>query len=161
MMNTHTQNNLAFTILTQHYAPFIYKPPYYLHKFAVEVYLSPIYAPIGHTWKIYKNNWILWLRRMRVRLELTIQPCIESSYLLASDTPTKWLATQRQAHGGACENCIAFSDCTHSAPSLTFALQNWATMSFIASRTRWWWTILPLLFPLCAPQRGKGAYKWH
>ena len=29
--------------------PSIIKPPYYLHKFAAEVYLSPIYAPIDHT----------------------------------------------------------------------------------------------------------------
>ena len=56
-----------------------------------------------------------------------------------------------------------FSDHSHSAPSFiilwSFALQNWATTSFIASRTRRWQTILPLLFPLCAPQRGKGVYK--
>ena len=32
------------------------------------------------------------LRQMRGRLELTVPPCIESSYLLASDTPTKRLA---------------------------------------------------------------------
>ena len=38
---------------------------------------------------------------MRGRLELTIPPCIESSYLLASDTPTKRLtAMQRQVCGG-------------------------------------------------------------
>ena len=43
-----------YTVLTQHYAPFDYKPPpYYLHKFAAEVYLSPNYAPLGHTWNIY------------------------------------------------------------------------------------------------------------
>ena len=36
------------TILTWHYAPFVYKPsPYYLYEFAAEVYLSPIYAPLG------------------------------------------------------------------------------------------------------------------
>ena len=27
------------------------RPPYYLHKFAVEVYLSPIYTSLVHTWK--------------------------------------------------------------------------------------------------------------
>ena len=38
----------ATTVLTEHYAPFVYKPPpYYLHEFAAEVYLSPIYAPLS------------------------------------------------------------------------------------------------------------------
>ena len=37
------------------------------------------------------------LRRMRGTLEITIPPYVECSYLLASDTPTKWLATQWQA----------------------------------------------------------------
>ena len=32
--------------------PSIISPSHYLHKFAAEVYLSPIYAPFGHTWKI-------------------------------------------------------------------------------------------------------------
>ena len=31
------------TVLTRHYTPF----DYYLHGFAVEVYFSPIYAPLG------------------------------------------------------------------------------------------------------------------
>ena len=44
------ENKLIHTILTQNYAPFVYKlPPYYLHEFAGEVYLhvSPIYASLG------------------------------------------------------------------------------------------------------------------
>ena len=58
---------------------------------------------------------ILRLRQMR-RLELTVRPYIESSYLLASDTPM-W----RQAHSQlvVVQNCMAqFSDRTHSVSSL-------------------------------------------
>ena len=40
---------VMITELTRHYAPFVYKPPppYYLHEFAAEVYLSPIYTPLS------------------------------------------------------------------------------------------------------------------
>ena len=53
----------------------------------------------------------LRLRRTRRRLELTVPPYIECSYLLANDTPTKRLAMQQQARIASwwwCENCIAF-----------------------------------------------------
>ena len=43
------------------------------------------------------NGRTLRLQRMRGRLELTVPPYIECSYLLTSDTPTKRLATRRQA----------------------------------------------------------------
>ena len=39
----------------------------------------------------------LQLRQTRGRLELSVPPYIERSYLLASDTPTKRLATRQQA----------------------------------------------------------------
>ena len=39
----------------------------------------------------------LRLSRMRGRLEVTVQPYVESSYLLASDTPTKRLTSKQQA----------------------------------------------------------------
>ena len=78
--------------------------------------------------------------------------------------PSDWLRDGRLVSSWWwCENCIVFSDCSHSAPSLviswSFALQNWATTSSIASHTGQWQTVLPLLFPSCAPQRGKEAYK--
>ena len=63
--------------------PLIISPPYYLHEFAAEVYLSPIYAspwPHGRT---------LRLGQMRGRLELIIRPYMEYNYLLASNTMTK------------------------------------------------------------------------
>ena len=73
-------------------------PPYYFQKFAVEIYLSPIYAPPSAIHgKFDKNGRTLQLRQTRGRLELTVPPCIESSYLLGSDTPTKQLTTWRQA----------------------------------------------------------------
>ena len=99
----------------------------------------------------------LW--RTRGRLELTVPPYVRS--LATCWPPIHWPSDS--PHGGRlvsswwwCKNFIVFSDRSHSVPSLTiswsFALQNWATTSFIASRTRWWRAIPPLLFPLCAPQ---------
>ena len=70
-----------FTILTQHYAPFVYKsPPYYLHEFAAEVYLPPKFTPplasatLTNERKVRTHHTTLYMK---------------SSYLLASDTPTK------------------------------------------------------------------------
>ena len=43
------------TILTRNYAPFDYKHPpltICINLLQIEVYLSPIYASLGHTWKI-------------------------------------------------------------------------------------------------------------
>ena len=101
------------------------------------------------------------------KVELTVPHYIWSlaTYWPAIHRPSDWL------HGGRliaswwwCKNCIVFSDRSHSVPTLiiswSIAPQNWATTSFFASRMRLWQTILPLLFPSCAPQRGKGAYKW-
>ena len=79
---------------TLHPLPII-SPPYYLHKFAVQVYPSPIYGPLGHGKS--NNGRTLRLRRARGRLKLTVPPYIESSYLLASDTLTKRLAMGWQA----------------------------------------------------------------
>ena len=79
--------------------PLILIPTCYLQKLVVEVYLSPIYAPFDYTWKIYnKNGRTLQLRGMRGKLELTVPLYIESSYLLASNTPMKRLAVQ---HSGS------------------------------------------------------------
>ena len=44
-----------------------------------------------------KNGRTLQLQQMRGRLELTVPPYIESSYLLTSDTPTKQLAMLQHA----------------------------------------------------------------
>ena len=63
----------------------------------------------------------LWLRWTTGRLDLTVPPYIWSlaTYWPAIHQPSDWL------HGGRlvsswwwCENCIAFSDRSHSAPSL-------------------------------------------
>ena len=87
--------------------PLITHPPYYLHKFAAEVYqFTPPSVLHG---KFNKNGRTLRLRRTRGRLELTVPPYIESSYLRGSRlVASRWW----------CKNCIAFSDCTHSASSL-------------------------------------------
>ena len=67
-------------------------PPYFPHEFAADVYLSPIYAhpPASVTptneRKVRTNRTILYMK---------------STYLLASDTPTKGLATWWQAGGVA------------------------------------------------------------
>ena len=55
------------TILTRHYAPF----DYYLHKFAAEVYLSPIYAPLSHTEELCDSD------EGEARLELTVPSYID------------------------------------------------------------------------------------
>ena len=58
---------------------------------------------------------------MRGRLELIVPPYIQSSYLLASDTPTEQLAMWRQARqraGGNVKTASDFSDRTHSVPLL-------------------------------------------
>ena len=113
------------TVLTRHYAPFDYKP---LLTIVAEVYLSPIYVPLDHTYMenliIHnKNGRTLRLRRLRGRLELTVPPYIESRP--AIHRQSDWLRGGRLvASWWWCENCIAFSDRTHAAPSLTFALQN-------------------------------------
>ena len=87
------------TILTRYYAPFA---PYYLYKNLLWRYVYPQFMlPSAIHGKFDKNGRTLRLRQTRGRLELAIPPCIESSYLLASDTPTKRLATWQQARGGA------------------------------------------------------------
>ena len=133
----------------------------------------PLLFPWICCWGIFISNlcppWPLRLQRTRGRLELTVPLYIWSlaTYRPAIHWPSDWLHCGRLVSSWWwCENCIAFSDRSrHSVPSLiiswSFALQNWAATSFIASHTRRWWTILPLLFPSCTPWRGKGAYKYH
>ena len=63
----------------------------------------------------------LQLWRMRGRLELTVPPYIWSlaTYWPAIHRPSDWLRGGRLvASWWLCENCIAFSDCTHCVPSL-------------------------------------------
>ena len=146
------------TILTRHYDPFVYKPP-----------PPPLLFVWICCWGMFISNLCpprpLRLRQMTGRLELTITPYIWSlaTYWPAIHQPSDWLRGGKLVSSWSwCENCIAFSDRSHSAPSiilLSFALQNWATTSFIASHTRRWQTILPLLFPSRAPQWGKRVYK--
>ena len=138
--------------------PSIISPPL-LFVFVAEVYLSPIYAPLDHIYTknliIHNNNGsTLWLQRTRGRLELTVLLCIQSSYLLANDTPTKRLAARRQVVWKLFCIFRPLTLCTF-IDSWSFTLQNWATMSFIASHTRRQNTTIAV--PLWAPQRGKGS----
>ena len=82
-------------------------------KFFAEVFISNLCPPRPNFNK--KERRILQLRQTQ-RLELIVRPYLESSYLLASDTPA-W----RQAHSQlvVVQNCMAqFSDRTHSVSSL-------------------------------------------
>ena len=70
--------------------------------------------------KFDKNGRTLRLRHTRGRLELTIPPCIQSSYLLAGNTPTERLVMRQQAHQQAGGNVktasrflIAHALCLH------------------------------------------------
>ena len=108
------------TILTRHYAPFDYKPSLTI---CINLLRRYIYLQFTHPSAIHgkfnKNGRTLQLWWMRGRLEITIPPWLESSYLLASNTPrpNDWLCSGRLvASWWWCENCIVFSDHTHSAP---------------------------------------------
>ena len=105
------------TILTRHYALFDYNPPLTICINRRYIYFQ--FTPPSAIHK--KNGRTLWLQQTRGRLVLTIPPYMESSYLLASDTLTKWLATPQQVRSYSwwwCKNCIVFSDRTQSAPLL-------------------------------------------
>ena len=113
---------ISYHIFTRYYTPFDYKHPHTICKKLLWKYIYLQFMPpwphmeylIIHN----KNGRILRLRWMRGRLGLTVTPYIESSYLLASDTPTiAWCLGRLIASWWLCENCIAFSDHTHSAPS--------------------------------------------
>ena len=156
---------LSITVLTRYYAPFDYKPPLTICIICCGgISISNLYPPqpYMHGRKIYKerknsatptNERKVRTQRTTLHLYLQYWPAIHRS--------SDWLRGGRLV---VVRKLYRIFDRTHSAPSLIiswfFVLQNWATTSFIASRTRLWWTILPLLFPLRAPQRGKGAYKW-
>ena len=134
--------------------PPLFISPYYLHEFDAEVYLPSNLRPPRP----------LRLQRTIGRLELTVPPYIWSlaTYWPVIRRPSDWLRCSRLvANWWWCENCITFSDRSHSAPSLiiswSFALQNWATMSFIASRTRRWRTIC-IAVSFTRSTARKGAY---
>ena len=70
--------------------PSFISPPFHFARIRCEgIFISNLSPP--------DHGRTLRLRRTRGRLELTVPPYIECSYLLASDTPTKRLATRRQA----------------------------------------------------------------
>ena len=151
-------NKLTSTVLTRHYIrPLrLYAPPYYLHEFGAEVYLSIQFTPPSASATPTNERKV---RTHRTTLYM------KSSYLLASDTPTKRLATQRQARillvvvRKLHRVFWPLTLCVFIENFMILCKQNWATTSFIASCTRRWRIILPLLFPSRAPPRGKGAYK--
>ena len=163
MSKTQMRDNFSSTVLTRHYAPFNYKPPITIFVNLLWRYIYLQFTPPSTVHgKFIQDGRTLLLRRTRGRLELTVPPYEESSYLLASDTSTKQLATRRQACSQlvVVQKCITFSDCTYILCALIdsgyFAVQNQATTGFIASSTRRWQTFLPLLFLSHAPRRGKG-----
>ena len=80
------------------HGPFLARLRYFLLRRYIYLQFTP---PSAIHEKFNKNERTLRLRWMRGRLELTVPPCIESSYLLASDIPTKWLATRQQSRGCA------------------------------------------------------------
>ena len=125
----------------------------------VFVYLSSWH----HVW-VSENPESMWEPQLFSDTYLTVKDVTLPTYWPAIHWPSDWLRGSRLiASWWWCENCIVFSDRTHSAPSLIiswcFALQNWATRSYIASCARQWRTILSLLFPSRAPQWGKKVYK--
>ena len=71
--------------------PLFISPPFRFARICCEgIFISNLIASLDHG-----RTLRLW--RMRGRLQLTIPTYIECSYLLTSDTPTKRLATRRQA----------------------------------------------------------------
>ena len=85
------------TILTRNYAPFDYKAPFTICKNLLQRYIYIHFMPPLTIHNYHKNGRSLPLQQLRGRLELTLPPYVESSYLLASDTPTKRLAVRQQA----------------------------------------------------------------
>ena len=79
--------------------PSIISPPLHIciNLLRRYIYLQFMFLSTIHR-KFNKNGRTLRLRRTRGRLELTVPPNMESSYLLASDTLTERLATRQQDH---------------------------------------------------------------
>ena len=102
---------LIGTVLTRHYAPFVYKPSLTICMNLLLMYIYLQYTPPlasatpTNERKIRTHHTTLYMK---------------SIYLIASDTPTKWLASGGRliASWWWCKNCIVFSDHSHSAPSL-------------------------------------------
>ena len=85
---------------------------------------------------------------------------MKSSYLLASNTPTGSYLAGGHAKTASHFKFWPFTLCAFIDNFMILCpaeLRHYA--SFIASPTRWWQTILPLLFSSRGPQRGKGVYK--
>ena len=86
---------LTFVYHTRHYAPFDHNPPLLFAKICCGgICISNLCSSWPYMENLQEERKTLWLWRTRGRLELTIPPYIESSNLLASDTPTKWLAAR-------------------------------------------------------------------
>ena len=66
---------------------------HWLYRYSLDITPPSIISPL--TICIEQKNSATQTNERKVKL--TVPPYIESSYLLANDTPTKWLATQRQA----------------------------------------------------------------
>ena len=77
------------TVLTQHCAPFIYKPP--LLTFCMNLLLRYIDLQLTPP-----SDSMTSMNERKVTTHRTT-PYMKSSYLLASNAPTKRLATRRQA----------------------------------------------------------------
>ena len=82
------QGSMVITVLTRHYAPFVYKPPLTICMNLLLRYIYLQFMP--PTASATPTN------EKKVRTHHTTL-YMKSSFLLASDTPTKRLATRRQA----------------------------------------------------------------
>ena len=113
----------SHTVLIRHYFPFDYKPSLTICINLLQRY--QFMPPSAIHGKFNKNGRTLRLQRTRGRLEHIAPPYIESSYLYwpAIHRPSDWLHSGRLiASWWWCENCIVFSDCTHSVPNYYYSI---------------------------------------
>ena len=113
-------NSCVYTTLAQHYTPFDYKPTFTICQNLLRRCTISNFAPSAIHGKFNKNGRILQLRQRRGKSELTYHPIKNlPTYWPAIQQPSYWLRSSRLvASWWWCKNCIASSDCTHSAPSL-------------------------------------------
>ena len=116
----------AHTVLTRHYAPFVYKlsVTICMNLLLRYIFISNLHPPLASA--TLAND-----RKVRTHRNTLY---MKSSYLYrpAIHRPSDWLRGGRLVSScWWCQNCIAFSDRSHSVSSLiiswSFALQNWAT----------------------------------
>ena len=93
--------------------PLFISPPFHFARICCGgIFISNLHPPLAIHGEFSKNGRTLELRQTRGRLELTVPPYIESSYLWpAIHRPSGWIRGSRLvASWWWCENCIVFSD---------------------------------------------------